>query len=156
MIDRARIRLDRARQHLDDPRATFGALQRRLGALHTTLGQTAYRTLRVERHRLRELTKRLEQQDARRSLERVRRALTAHRARLEASGHAITHRRRVDFSRLATRLEGLSPLGILSRGYAIAFSDRTRRAVRKASEVVPGEELRVRVHDGEIRATVKS
>ena len=60
---------------------------------------------------------------------------------------------RGELSRAAGRLDALSPLAVLSRGYAIATDERGR-AVRSAQEVKPGQRLEVRVHDGAIRAQV--
>ena len=59
---------------------------------------------------------------------------------------------RAGLAKAAGRLDALSPLSVLSRGYAIATRDG--RAVRSASEVVAGDRLRVRVHDGTILADV--
>ncbi|MFH2204688.1 MAG: exodeoxyribonuclease VII large subunit [Elusimicrobiota bacterium] len=54
--------------------------------------------------------------------------------------------------RHAERLDALSPLKVLARGYAIAFKDG--KAVRAAAEVKPGDRLRVRLHRGEIKTEV--
>ncbi len=62
---------------------------------------------------------------------------------------------RGELARAASRLDALSPLAVLSRGYAIATTD-AGRAVRSATEVSPGERLRVRVHDGAIVTQVVS
>jgi exodeoxyribonuclease VII large subunit len=58
-------------------------------------------------------------------------------------------------ARAASRLDALSPLAVLARGYAIATTD-DGRAVRSAAEVTPGDRLRVRVHDGAIVTQVLS
>jgi exodeoxyribonuclease VII large subunit len=58
-----------------------------------------------------------------------------------------------DLRRHIERLAALSPLAVLSRGYAIAL--KGGRAVRKASEVSAGERVRVKVHEGEFEAEVK-
>jgi len=53
----------------------------------------------------------------------------------------------------AARLDGLSPLAVLRRGYAIA-TDRDGRVVRGVEEVVVGQSLGVRLHRGSLDATV--
>ncbi|HAH06190.1 MAG TPA: exodeoxyribonuclease VII large subunit [Elusimicrobia bacterium] len=58
-----------------------------------------------------------------------------------------------DLLRQKERLQALSPLAVLSRGYAIAL--KGGRALRKASEVSAGERIRVKVHEGEFDAEVK-
>ncbi len=64
---------------------------------------------------------------------------------------ALTHRLALERERwngLAQALNGVSPLAVLSRGYAIVTQpDGT--VVRKASEVKSGDPLRVRVSEGE-------
>jgi exodeoxyribonuclease VII large subunit len=55
---------------------------------------------------------------------------------------------------LAGRLDALSPLRTLSRGYAIAFSEKSGEAVREASTLNPGDRLRIRFSSGCARATV--
>jgi exodeoxyribonuclease VII large subunit len=52
----------------------------------------------------------------------------------------------------AGKLESLSPLGVLARGYAIAF-DKQGRVIKRASDVSSGERVRVRVSEGEMDCT---
>jgi len=52
------------------------------------------------------------------------------------------------------RLDSLSPLAVLGRGYAIARRAGDGRIVRDPAEVVPGERLALRVAGGEIDASV--
>jgi exodeoxyribonuclease VII large subunit len=54
----------------------------------------------------------------------------------------------------AARLDALSPLAVLARGYAIARHAGTGAIVRRVGEVAAGDPLRVRVADGEVVANV--
>ena len=56
--------------------------------------------------------------------------------------------------RAVARLDALSPLQVLARGYAIA-SRADGRAVRSADDVAPGDVLRLRVREAHIDATVE-
>ena len=61
-------------------------------------------------------------------------------------------------SRLSTAAEKLhlvSPLAVLARGYAIAWKDGRRAPILSADEVRIGDGIRVRLHEGEIRAVVR-
>jgi exodeoxyribonuclease VII large subunit len=49
----------------------------------------------------------------------------------------------------AGKLNSLSPLAVLGRGYAIAF-DADGRVIKRASDVAAGDRLRVRVNEGDI------
>jgi exodeoxyribonuclease VII large subunit len=64
-------------------------------------------------------------------------------------------RRGERLSRAAAKLEALSPLAILARGYAVAMREGGRGPLLSASEVRPGEKIRVRLHEGEIKAVVR-
>jgi len=108
--------------------------------------------------------------DARRSLARERDALrvlaptarlAAQRARLETATRGLVREGQASLALLRTRLaqasarlDSLSPLAVLSRGYAMVRRTRDGRIVRRASEAPPGERLRIRVSEGEIDAVV--
>jgi exodeoxyribonuclease VII large subunit len=89
--------------------------------------------------------------------ERVR----ARRARLAAAERALEVAARRAAERLRSRLQGaaarlhaLSPLAVLGRGYAIAERRDTGAVVRRASELRPGDALRIRLGEGELEAAV--
>jgi exodeoxyribonuclease VII large subunit len=77
-------------------------------------------------------------------------------AGLKRSGPLMMERSRGAMSSLAARLEDLSPLGILGRGYAVCYAEDGRTVVRSAREMVLGEHVRVRVYDGTAACTVES
>jgi exodeoxyribonuclease VII large subunit len=56
---------------------------------------------------------------------------------------------------LSARLESLSPLATLARGYAVVHSDETRELVNSVTKVSPGDRLSVRVSDGSFGARVE-
>ena len=71
-------------------------------------------------------------------------------------GHGLTlsmARDRERFGRLAASLDALSPLKVLGRGYSIAKGPKG--LVKSVKDVGPGEELRLRVSDGDILCEVK-
>jgi exodeoxyribonuclease VII large subunit len=53
---------------------------------------------------------------------------------------------------MAGRLDGVSPLGTLERGYAVVRRSADGQVVRSVSQVAPGDGLGVRVSDGEFDA----
>jgi exodeoxyribonuclease VII large subunit len=65
-------------------------------------------------------------------------------------------RRNEDFRIAAARLEDLSPLGILGRGYAVCYDASGRRVVRSVGEIASGDSVRVRLHDGSAGCLVES
>jgi exodeoxyribonuclease VII large subunit len=56
----------------------------------------------------------------------------------------------------AGQLEALSPLAVLSRGYAIAWKLPENRILKSASQTEPNDLIRIRLHEGEIKATVQN
>ena len=60
---------------------------------------------------------------------------------------------KVRSERLQTVLESLSPLAILDRGYALVF-DAEGKILKDARAVNPGDEIKARLANGEIKATV--
>ncbi len=69
-----------------------------------------------------------------------------------AMGAAIRARRE-RLARSAGRLEALSPLAALGRGYAVA-QDADGRVLRRVDDFEPGSRLRLRVVDGRVHCTV--
>jgi exodeoxyribonuclease VII large subunit len=60
------------------------------------------------------------------------------------------------FASVSARLDALSPLAVLSRGFAIVYREPEGVIVRRAREVGPGDALRLRLAEGEIEATVST
>jgi exodeoxyribonuclease VII large subunit len=105
-------------------------------------------------------------------LERQRQALRAHAptARLEAQRArfqaAVRTLERAAAARLAAgrsalgavagRLDALSPLAVLARGYGLVRRARDGVIVRRADQVAPGDPLAIRVAEAEVAATVAS
>jgi exodeoxyribonuclease VII large subunit len=91
----------------------------------------------------------------------LRRVLAGVRAELDAGIAALTSAMRnqlllqkVRIERMARALETLSPLAILDRGYALVF-DGAGQLIKDATQVKRGDQIRARVAQGEIQATVK-
>jgi exodeoxyribonuclease VII large subunit len=58
------------------------------------------------------------------------------------------------FGGLAARIEGLSPLAVLGRGYAVTWDAAQTRIIRDASTLQVGDEVNVRLERGAFEATV--
>ncbi len=89
---------------------------------------------------------------ARIAMARTREARARVAARQAIRGRIDRQRRRL--SEVAARLDALSPLAVLGRGYAIARRERDGRILRSAEEVVLGERLDLRLAAGRVGVEV--
>ena len=60
---------------------------------------------------------------------------------------------RARLARSVGKLESLSPLAVLQRGYALVFDERGA-LVQRSDQVAPGDLIDVRLHEGGVRARV--
>jgi exodeoxyribonuclease VII large subunit len=122
------------------------------------LGHRALQALRGRgeraRDRLRRGRERLDSFRWDRQLARRREDLDKDVARLSKGASAAVAERRSRLARLAGKLDSLSPLAVLARGYALVWDERRGGLVRRAADLAPGDPLRVRVLEGELRAIV--
>jgi len=75
-------------------------------------------------------------------------------ARLARSGAATVKDFQSRLAAIGGRMEALSPLRVLARGYSVTFSGS--RIVKRAADVSPGDRIRTRLADGEIESRVES
>jgi exodeoxyribonuclease VII large subunit len=66
--------------------------------------------------------------------------------------HAL-HQRQLQLSNTAVKLDALSPLNTLARGYAIASKSQDGKIIKSVKEVGKGEKLNVRFVDGNVSCT---
>ena len=82
-----------------------------------------------------------------------RMVLDYQREKLAAGLSQALNRERQRFGALASKLDALSPLKVLGRGYAIPRRE-DGSVVRSTGDVVPGDRVKLRVADGEINCQV--
>ena len=87
--------------------------------------------------------------------ERERAALSRGVERLAAAGRTMTGAAGGELAVMAARLEDLSPLGILRRGYAVCYEEGGA-VVSDSTQVSPGDTVRVRLARGGLDCLVES
>jgi exodeoxyribonuclease VII large subunit len=75
-----------------------------------------------------------------------------HRLGRAASGNA--ERRRLVLREAAGRLDAMSPLAVLARGYAVCLDERSHRVLVRADEVSTGARVAVALGNGGLRCIV--
>jgi exodeoxyribonuclease VII large subunit len=154
----ARQRLSRlsAEQVLARLSDSISLRAQRVDELRFRLGAASERRLNGRRQRLAALEARLRRHDPTVRLAQAHRRLELAGERLNRVGRDFTSLRRTQLERATTRLEGLSPLAILNRGYAIVYAGEpgTETLLRDAAQAIPGERIRARLARGSITARV--
>ncbi|MSO61417.1 MAG: exodeoxyribonuclease VII large subunit [Acidobacteria bacterium] len=157
-----RLRRLESRLHMLEARPGYSGFPGRLAfrgrhvselasALRHGVGQSLAR--RSRRHDL--LRRALDQFDPRHRLGAIRTRLVARDAQLAAAARRRITATQAQFGGLAARLEGLSPLAVLGRGYAVTWDAARTRIIRDASTLHVGEDVSVTVERGAFEATVK-
>ena len=138
-LRRLRERLDdvRRRRVLTDPARPLRDLHRRLDDLAGRLQRGLDRRRREARDRLGRAARALRPQILRTNLRHDARHLAQLRGRLERAGRGEVARRRRALEAAAGRLDSLSPLACLARGYSICTLPSGEVVVR-AAQVAPG------------------
>ena len=107
--------------------------------------QQEYRSLRLA----------LEARDVRRRLAAIRGRLTVADGRLKAAALRTRDRADARFRVLAGRLDNLSPLAVLARGYAVCWNEARTAIIHRSTQVKPGDRVRVTLHEGELHCDVR-
>lgn len=110
----------------------------------------------VDAQRLERLQRRLESRDLRRVAAALSTRLTSAGGRLHA---AMARRRLAAAARTATltgRLDALSPLAVLARGYALCWNAARDGIIRSAGSVAAGDAVHVTLAEGELTCRVET
>ena len=62
---------------------------------------------------------------------------------------------RLNFEKEISKLDALSPLKTLSRGYSLTTLTKTNKIIKSYKEVKSGDGLKIRFSDGAVEAIVK-
>ncbi|MBI2218244.1 MAG: exodeoxyribonuclease VII large subunit [Candidatus Rokubacteria bacterium] len=164
-LERAmRRRLDRERQHLGqlasrrvltDPARPLRDWQRRLDDATARLGRAIHARLRDAGHRSTAAAVGLRRGGLLTRLAGQRRQLDELDRRLRAGVRARLERDRHRLRALAGRLDSLSPLAVLARGYSLARLENGD-IVRDARQAPPGSRVDVLLSEGRLACRVES
>ncbi|ABF39284.1 Exodeoxyribonuclease VII large subunit [Candidatus Koribacter versatilis Ellin345] len=149
-------KLDRLARH-----GAFGGMQTAIARRQQRVDDLAFRLSVAQTNVFRQLHRRLDvastrvrHHDLRSRFAAEHRELSARVEKLAATLRANLMRRRTRIERLAGQLQGLSPISILERGYALVF-DAEGRLLKDARQVREGNTIRAQLALGQISAVVK-
>ncbi len=148
-----RANVVRRERRLADPRFLIAQRQQSLDERSHALEIAVVRNLRQSRGTVEALRGRLAARHPRAVLAEGRGRLAPLSERLTSVTRLKLGQLRGTLARGVAQLDGMSPLSVLSRGYAIA-TDEQQRAVRDASSLRVGQKVSVRVHLGDFDARV--
>jgi exodeoxyribonuclease VII large subunit len=131
----------------------FGQREQRLDELAYRAENSVSRSMRVRGDRLARLEVRLRRQHVSLRLGGDRRKLETLRMRLESSRGVIFSDKRRRVERATSRLDALSPLRVLERGYALVYGP-DGRLLRSAAGVGEGTKIVAQLAEGRLRAKV--
>lgn len=125
----------------------------RLDALAGRLSRAMQDGIAGRAQRLHGLREGVLRQDARRQVASNRVALHVRQARLQRAGENLTAAAHVRVERAAVRLQALSPVAVLERGYALAFTAEGK-LLRSTAQTVAGDTVHLRIGDGTVSTRV--
>ena len=129
------------------------ALRQMLDAMSNSMITALQRQLKSARQHLNILSASPALQSPDVYIQQRRKSLDLLRGRMIASQNQMIHRNRQRFLSNTAKLDAMSPLKVLSRGYAMVQTEKNS-LVRSVNQVKPGDQLSVLVSDGSLSVVV--
>ena len=129
------------------------ALEQNLDAMNAAMATALSRQLRAARQHLDVLSKSAALQSPMGYLQQRQKSLQMLQNRLVAAENQCISRNNQRYIALTAKLDAMSPLKVLTRGYAMAQTEGGE-VVRSVAQVSPGDQINVSFSDGSLLATV--
>ena len=150
----SRLRTLEARSGLAGTRGRLAMRGRHTAELTHELGRAMRASLSKRERRYQNLRLALETFDLRRRLAGVRTRLVSGEGKLTAVMDRRRHMFQSQLGSVAAKLESLSPLAVLARGYAVCWNGDRTAVIRDASSVAVGNSVTVTLARGELSCEV--
>ena len=131
------------------------ALAQNLDALYAAMAGALNRQLKLETTRLHALSSNPALRSPLAYIESKEKELLLLKNRMTAAQERILSSRNVQFAASVSKLDAMSPLKVLSRGYAMALT-QDGTVLRSVKQVTKGAEISIMVGDGTVAASVLS
>lgn len=129
------------------------ALRQQLDSISSAMATALQRQLKSARQHLQILSARPVLQSPQVYLDQRRNTLLTAQKHLILAHQNYLGGRRQHFIALTAKMDALSPLKVLTRGYAMV-QKADREVVRSVAQVNPGEQITIRISDGRLNAVV--
>lgn len=86
----------------------------------------------------------------------LRKQLEANTKQLAIAMQGMLHQRKLRFAGNVRQLDALSPLKVMARGYSLVYKEADGALMKSVRQTTAGEEVRIRLHDGELHCEVRS
>src|SRR5690554_5799103 len=153
-LARDNLRLDNLRRRLRHPGERLAQQAQRLDEQEMRMQRALHHRLQHRRQRLEHLQGRLQHQHPGRRLALLGERLEQLQLRLSRSMQQRLQQHRQQLGNAAQTLQLVSPLATLGRGYSILLDERGQ-AIRSRNETRPGQQLKARLHDGQLTLRVE-
>jgi exodeoxyribonuclease VII large subunit len=135
--------------------ALLHRLEQRLDDLSFRMEAAVSAQLRQHQRQVADLTAAVLRHDPRQNLGLARERLAACRTRLDRSLERLLHNSAANVRALNARLQSLSPLAVLERGYALVL-DTQGGLVRSTTQISHGDQVTTRLSDGAFISRVEA
>ena len=129
------------------------ALRQNLDSLSAAMTTVLNRQVKAARQHLNTLSASPALQSPASYIDQKKKNVTLLESRLIAAQTGFISRRKQYYIGMASKLDAMSPLKVLTRGYAMAQT-QDGQLLRSAQQVAPGDPIHITVSDGTISATV--
>jgi exodeoxyribonuclease VII large subunit len=133
----------------------YRAVVEQLARLRTQLPAALLQRVAVSRERLRALASSWALRSPEERLQQFRQRVDDLQARLEPLAREALQARQLELAAFRARLEGLSPLKVLERGYSVTTRERDGQVLRAADAVREGERIVSRLARGKLVSKVE-
>jgi exodeoxyribonuclease VII large subunit len=149
-----RLSLERARTRLGDPRRLLDERRQRMDDASERAARALSAMIAARRKDLHASMARLLRAHPQRRIADQRLLLGTLERRLAHAGSRLLANRRHALEALASKLDALSPLKVLDRGYSLARGP-DGNVLRSCQGLAPGEQITVTLQDGDLRARIE-
>lgn len=129
------------------------ALKQQLDTMSSTMSIALQRQLRVSQEHLKMLTESPALKSPLSYLEQRSKSVELLRNRMMAAQNTILNQHNQQYFTLAAKLDALSPLKVLTRGYAMV-QNKSGEVVRSVGQTSAGDTVEITLRDGTVSATV--